>query len=159
MSRHEQREGRWLQSGNLSCAAGETQESCPLNNAVLWMGPARQLDGPFSPNTSFRSLTRHSLPERQVVPLESQTEHTSANSATSKSAGDVQIDIHFRRGNSFPCRRRWLAFRTVEQPQMPMATALCDLLCARSSSSRGETTSSKSRLIRIRSLLLLPAAR
>ena len=32
---------------------------------------------------SFRSLARHSLPERQAVPPESQTEHFIANSATS----------------------------------------------------------------------------
>ena len=37
---------------------------------------------------SFRSLTRHSLPERQAVPPESQTEHSSAKSATSKSVSE-----------------------------------------------------------------------
>ena len=38
---------------------------------------------------SFRSLPRHSLPERQAVPPELQTEHSSANIATSKIASET----------------------------------------------------------------------
>ena len=33
---------------------------------------------------SFRSLARHNLPERQTVPPETESEHSSANSATSR---------------------------------------------------------------------------
>ena len=64
------------------------QTACVAQPSETCRATSRDTGGIFGSGKfqmNFRSLTRHSLPERQAVPPESQTERSNANSATSKS--------------------------------------------------------------------------